>query len=216
MMNYIKPADLKVLRSDEIQAMEKEYYEKFGEWFIHFSYIDFPGVHGVAGSAVQMYREALEKALLDDKPSTLKHEPDEIEIAEEEYYARQCEIEAAMERGTPIELTSMELLGVERRELKKQYEQCFGTKMKFRNFNKTVWLRHPYIDVFSRELLLESLRKGIPYPEELTAESVAWEQALLEKLRQEGKWPPQVSDSCQVWDREKILARLRDEIGNVS
>lgn len=209
---YVLKEDMRIVNTREMRRMLEQYAERFGEDFILFNYTDFPGT-GEAGSSGRRYKEALEKALLDDKPSALKHEPDEIEIAEEEYYARQREIKDAMERGTLIELTGQELLEVERRELQKQYERVFGAKMKYHDLNGTVRARFPFINVFARELLLESLRKGIPYPEELTAESVAWEQALLEKLRQEGKWPPQVSDSRQVWDREKILARLRDEIG---
>lgn len=61
--------DAEILCSDEVMSMRRQYREKFGEDFLWFNYIDFPGTKTQA--AADMYREILKKALADDKPSTM-------------------------------------------------------------------------------------------------------------------------------------------------
>lgn len=63
---YIVRRDSAVLRSKEVQAMENQYKEKFGEWFIGFNYVDFPSTDEKC--AAQGYKETLEKALEGEKP----------------------------------------------------------------------------------------------------------------------------------------------------
>lgn len=69
---YVIRADAEILCSKEVRAMEKEYHEKFGEWFAYFNYADFQGVHGEAGSAARQYREALREALAKDEPTRIE------------------------------------------------------------------------------------------------------------------------------------------------
>lgn len=67
---YVIQKDLEILRSDEVQAMEKEYHEKFGEWFAYFNYIDFQRKGDKR--AAQVYKEALEEALTKDEPTRIE------------------------------------------------------------------------------------------------------------------------------------------------
>ena len=77
---YVIRADAKILCSDEVMDMRKRYREKFGEPFICFNYADFQGVRGVAGSAAQQYKEALEEALKKDEPTRIEsHRYDTID-----------------------------------------------------------------------------------------------------------------------------------------
>ena len=70
--------DMKILHA--LDNLHKQYEEKFGERFIAFNYADFQGVRGVAGSAAQQYKEALEKALKKDNPTRIEsHRYDTID-----------------------------------------------------------------------------------------------------------------------------------------
>lgn len=61
---YVISSDMKILH--EIQGMLDQYEERFHERFIAFNYADF---HRQGEKcAGQIYKETLEKALLDDKP----------------------------------------------------------------------------------------------------------------------------------------------------
>lgn len=109
----------------------------------------------------------------------------------------------------------MFLLKIEVRELQKQYEKAFGSKLGALSVcrNQTVPFKDPEFKAFGREIMLEALRKGKPYQADPTRESKAWEMALIDKLVQTGKWPPRVSNyDGLVWDRKKILDRLKREI----
>ena len=75
---YVIQEDMKFLHA--LDNLHKQYEEKFGERFIAFNYADFQGVRGVAGSAAQQYKEALEKALKKDKPTRIEsHRYDTID-----------------------------------------------------------------------------------------------------------------------------------------
>nr|DAQ76844.1 MAG TPA: hypothetical protein [Caudoviricetes sp.] len=63
---YVARVDSAILRSDEVRKMEKEYKERFGEWFIPFNYADFD--RQGEKPAAQIYKETLEKALRENKP----------------------------------------------------------------------------------------------------------------------------------------------------
>lgn len=104
-INY--PVDLEILNSEELRILQQQYLDKFQEPFIDFSYDDFQAQGGKC--AAQVYKEALEKALQDNKPSTLKHQLTPFEIMENEFFAREREIDEAMEQGRPIQLTAKEL-----------------------------------------------------------------------------------------------------------
>jgi len=203
------PEDYEILR--EIQGMLDQYEKKFGEPFISFRYSVFEREGDKC--AGQVYKEALKKALQDDKPSPLRHELTFIELQNIEYLERQQEIKETIERGDPLQLTGLELLQAERRELEAQYKEAFGLPMKIGNLcrTKTVPIKSPVFDFFVVEMLLEALRQGKPYQAEPLEEAIAWEDALVEKLKRKGKWPPQVPEE-QVWDREGILSWLRREI----
>lgn len=67
---YVIKDDMKILH--EIQGMLGQYEEKFHERFIAFNYADFQGIRGIAGSAAQQYKEALEKALQKDEPTRIE------------------------------------------------------------------------------------------------------------------------------------------------
>jgi len=69
---YVIRADGLILCSDEVVNMLKAYHEKFGEQFICFNYADFQGERGIAGSAAQQYKKALEEALEKDEPSHIE------------------------------------------------------------------------------------------------------------------------------------------------
>ncbi len=63
---YVTAIDMNVLKSPELKAFLDQYEDKFKERFIAFNYADF---HRQGEKcAAQVYRETLEKALLDDKP----------------------------------------------------------------------------------------------------------------------------------------------------
>ena len=67
--------DVKILWSDEVLELEKQYYEKFGEYFIYFSYEHF---HSTADKcAGQVYKETLEKAVKGDKPYRVTNEDED-------------------------------------------------------------------------------------------------------------------------------------------
>ena len=66
---YVLHEDAEILSSDEVMFLRKMYREKFGEQFLWFNYVDFPGTETQA--AAEMYREILRKAVADDKPSTM-------------------------------------------------------------------------------------------------------------------------------------------------
>ena len=63
---YIIPEDFEILRSKEVIDMQEQYHKKFGEIFLCFNYADFPG--SKTQLAAEMYRDALRKAVADDKP----------------------------------------------------------------------------------------------------------------------------------------------------
>ncbi len=66
---YVIKADMKILH--EIQGILDQYEEKFGERFIAFNYVDFPGIEGGQRPA-EMYREALTEALKKDEPTRIE------------------------------------------------------------------------------------------------------------------------------------------------
>ena len=68
---YVIRADMKILCSDEVMDMRQKYYEKFGEDFISFNYVDFPGIKGGQRPA-EMYREALREALAKEEPTRIE------------------------------------------------------------------------------------------------------------------------------------------------
>jgi len=209
---YIASIDFDVIRSREVQDMLDRYEEKFDQRFIPFSYADFRREGDKC--AGQVYKEALEKALQDDKPSPLRHELTFIELQNIEYLERQQEIKETIERGDPLQLTGLELLNVECKELRRIYEETFGMKLKLPYMTlrlSRIRPKHPELAFLVREALLEALREGKPYQAEPLEEAIAWEDALVEKLKRKGKWPPQVPEE-QVWDREGILSWLRREI----
>ena len=63
---YVAAVDMKILKNKELDVLLDQYKERFGEDFIEFNYADFHR-HGEK-CAAQVYKETLEKALLDDKP----------------------------------------------------------------------------------------------------------------------------------------------------
>ena len=63
---YIIPEDFEILRTKEIRALQEQYKEKFGSYFLYFNYADFPGSN--TQRPAEMYRDALRKAVADDKP----------------------------------------------------------------------------------------------------------------------------------------------------
>ena len=63
---YIIPEDFEILRTKEIRALQEQYKEKFGSYFLYFNYADFPG--SKTQRPAEMYRDALRKAVADDKP----------------------------------------------------------------------------------------------------------------------------------------------------
>ena len=208
---YINPEDMEILHSNEVLEMEKAYFKKFGEYFIHFHYSDFH--RDGEKPAAQVYKEALAKALQDDKPSTLKHELTPIELGYIEHEKRKKEIERAMESGEPIQLTARELLTIERSELGKIHRERFGFKMKLNVYLcKSPLLRNMNFDLWAREVIMEVLKQGKPYEINSLEEAKAWEQGMMDRLVREGKWPPQVPDGM-VWDHEKIVKRLMEELG---
>ena len=63
---YVARIDAEIVASKYVRDLENKYEAKFGERFIAFNYPDFPGTKEKC--AGQVYKETLEKALLDDKP----------------------------------------------------------------------------------------------------------------------------------------------------
>ncbi len=69
---YVIRSDGLILCSEEVRNMLKAYREKFGEPFISFNYADFQGIRGVPGSSGQQYKETLQRALEQDKPTRIE------------------------------------------------------------------------------------------------------------------------------------------------
>ena len=63
---YIIPEDFEILRSKEVMDMQRQYHKKFGEIFLYFNYADFHSTK--TQRAAEVYRDALRKAVADDKP----------------------------------------------------------------------------------------------------------------------------------------------------
>ncbi len=63
---YIIPEDFEILRSKEVMDMQRQYHKKFGEIFLCFNYADFHSTK--TQRAAEVYRDALRKAVADDKP----------------------------------------------------------------------------------------------------------------------------------------------------
>lgn len=75
---YVARVDSAIIGTDEVDQLLDLYEEKFGERFIAFNYADFPGTKDKC--AGQIYKETLEKALLDDKPyHIISHRYDTID-----------------------------------------------------------------------------------------------------------------------------------------
>lgn len=75
---YIVDEDLDILWSAEVMEMQEKYRKKFGEIFICFNYVDFPG--NQTQRPAEMYREVLKKALLDNKSCQMvSHRYDRID-----------------------------------------------------------------------------------------------------------------------------------------
>lgn len=74
---YVIQEDMKILHA--LDDLHKQYEEKFGERFIAFNYVDFPGIKGGQRPA-EMYREALREALKKDEPTRIEsHRYDTID-----------------------------------------------------------------------------------------------------------------------------------------
>ena len=58
---YVAPCDMKILCSEEVTNLKKEYRKRFGEQFICFNYADFQGTEKKC--AAQIYLEALRQAV---------------------------------------------------------------------------------------------------------------------------------------------------------
>lgn len=63
---YVNPRDMKIIRTEEMYHLQKEYREKFGEGFIPFNYADFHGTETIP--AAQVYLETLREAVKADTP----------------------------------------------------------------------------------------------------------------------------------------------------
>ena len=63
---YVVREDAEILCSDEVMDMRQEYEDRFGERFLSFNYVDFPGTETMRPA--EMYREILRKALRENKP----------------------------------------------------------------------------------------------------------------------------------------------------
>ncbi len=68
---YVIKEDAAIVNTSEIRHMLEQYAEKFGEDFILFNYVDFPGIKGKQRPA-EMYREALINALEKDEPTRIE------------------------------------------------------------------------------------------------------------------------------------------------
>ena len=73
---YVIREDAKILNSDEVGKLLKEYYEKFGEQFVRFNYTDFKW-DGDTPAAVA-YLEALREAVKKDTPTHFSKNPYEF------------------------------------------------------------------------------------------------------------------------------------------
>lgn len=67
---YVIRKDAEILCSDEVMDMRQAYREKFGEDFIYFNYIDFPGTKTIRPA--EQYRETLREALTKDEPTQIE------------------------------------------------------------------------------------------------------------------------------------------------
>ena len=63
---YIIPEDFEILRTKEIRALQEQYKDHFGPFVLSFHDADFPG--SKTQRPAEMYRDALRKAVADDKP----------------------------------------------------------------------------------------------------------------------------------------------------
>jgi len=59
-----------IVNTKEVMNMMKAYREKFGEPFISFNYVDFPGTDDMRPG--QQYKEALQEALEKDTPTRIE------------------------------------------------------------------------------------------------------------------------------------------------
>ena len=67
---YVIRADAEIICSDEVRNLMIQYHERFGERFIRFNYIDFPG--NEHQRPAEMYREALRQAVERDEPTHIE------------------------------------------------------------------------------------------------------------------------------------------------
>lgn len=67
---FVMKEDAEIICSDEVMALMKQYHEKFGERFLAFNYIDFPG--NDYQRPAEMYKEALKKAVECDEPTHIE------------------------------------------------------------------------------------------------------------------------------------------------
>ena len=65
---YVIRADMEILH--KIQDLLDQYEAKFGERFIAFNYIDFPGTKTIRPA--EQYRETLREALTKDEPTRIE------------------------------------------------------------------------------------------------------------------------------------------------
>ena len=64
---YIEAEDMKIIKTT--RHLKEAYFEKFGETFAPFNYVDFIGAEGKLPA--QVYKEALKAALERDKPTKI-------------------------------------------------------------------------------------------------------------------------------------------------
>lgn len=75
---YVIQDDAKIICSDEVRNLMIRYHEKFGERFLAFNYIDFPG--NEQQRPAEMYREALLQAVERDETTHIEsHRFDSID-----------------------------------------------------------------------------------------------------------------------------------------
>lgn len=75
---YVVREDMKILCSDEVMGLRKQYTQKFGEHFLAFNYVDFPS----SGTKIagEVYRDALREAVARDEPTRIvSHRYDTID-----------------------------------------------------------------------------------------------------------------------------------------
>ncbi len=63
---YVAPTDAKIVNSEEVWELKRQYEERFGERFIPFNYPDFPGDENTLPG--QAYKNAIIHALEEGKP----------------------------------------------------------------------------------------------------------------------------------------------------